>query len=187
MHRGQRRAVQGCGAGYQLQCLLCRCGTPACLSKLQHQSTSFLTKKCFFYTKDAVCSICQDLFPAHLKSSLHVQTGAALAHVAPLVGQTNLDMLSLLLVLARCGCTGGVGFSDDVSQIVNINQTTFPVSRTQQRSQQTKQTQAMTASRVTASRVTASRVTASRVTASRVTACGNSSSGSQKGSSVQSV
>ena len=137
MHRGQRGAVQGGGAGNQLQCLLCRCGAPACLSKLQHHSTSFLENIeteslqslhfCIafalqlhqtFCMKDAVCSISQNLFPARLKSSLQVlqQTGASLAHLVPLVGQTNFGMLSWLLALARCGYTGGIGFIDDVSQ-----------------------------------------------------------------------
>ncbi len=45
MHRGQRWAVQGGGARYELQCLLCRCGTPACLSKLQHRWTLFLRNR----------------------------------------------------------------------------------------------------------------------------------------------
>ena len=91
MHRGQRGAVQGGGSSYELQCLLCRCGAPACLSKLQHHSTSFLENKeteslqslhlCTALAlqlhetvrmKDAVCTIGQNLFPARLKSSLQV-------------------------------------------------------------------------------------------------------------------
>ncbi len=45
MHRGQRRAGQGRGTRYQLQCLLCRCRAPACLSKLQQQSTWLITSR----------------------------------------------------------------------------------------------------------------------------------------------